>query len=549
MEEVLLARINRLPDRDRQLLQAAAVVGKDVPITLLREIAEMPDDELRSDLGRLQAAELIYEMHDLPDVAYTFKHALTHDVAYESLLHGRRRMLHNRLVEAIERLYGDGLSAELERLAHHSFAGEAWEKAARFAREAAAKVYARSAAAAEAALLYDRALLALSRLPLTRDRMEETVDLHLAIRTPLAQLLEHERVLEHLREAERLAAGLADRRRLGRVYTFMTAVHYETAAYEEARRYGARALELVTGEGDWEIEFVVRYFLAQIALWSGDHREALNLYEQAIALDAAHEGSPRSGVFVNRLPVVVAWTAICLAELGRFTEAVAQADRALRLAEDEPFNRVVAHLGVGRVHLERGDLATAVPALEQAFHLCHRTNNLLYLVQVIAALGYARALWGAPAEGLALLETAVSRAHARRQAVVASTLAWQGEALFLAGRPEEAWAAVERACALARERGERCHEARALHLLGKLALDREPADLDDAERHFRQGLALAEALGMRPLLAHCHLGLGRLCRRVEKSPEAEEHLITASTMYREMEMRLWLAEADPEPRG
>jgi tetratricopeptide (TPR) repeat protein len=242
---------------------------------------------------------------------------------------------------------------------------------------------------------------------------------------------------------------------------------------------------------------------------------------------------------------------MCLAEIGRFTEAAARGERALQLAGDEPFNSVVARLGVGRLHLERGDLATAVDALEQALQLCSRTNNRLYLVQVVAALGYARALAGAPAEGLALLETAVAQAHARRQVVLVPTLAWQGEALFLAGRPDEARSAGERALALARDRGERGHEARVLHLLGKFALDREPADLDEAERRLRQGLALAEALGMRPVRAHCHLSLGRLSRRVGDHSKAEEHLTIAATMYREMDMRLWLAqaEADQEPRG
>jgi class 3 adenylate cyclase/tetratricopeptide (TPR) repeat protein len=541
VQAVLAARIDRLAQQDKRLLQAAAVVGKDVPVTLLREIAEVTHEELSSALGRLRAAELLYERHDSPDVGYTFKHSLTHDVAYESLLHERRRAFHVRLVETIERLYGDRLAGELERLAHHAFAGEVWEKAARYARQAAAKIYARSASAAEAVVLYDRALVALSHLPATGAAQEEAVDLRLAIRTPLAQLLEHERILEHLREAERLASGLADRRRLGRVYAFMTAVHYETATYEAARRYGGPALELVTAEGDWEIEFVVRFFLAQIALWSGQHREALTLYDQAVAVDAAHEGSPRSGVFVNRLPVVAGWTAICLAELGRFAEALAQGERALRLAGNEPFNRVVAQLGFGRLSLERGDLAAAVAALEQALQLCRRTHNLLYLVQVIGALGYARALAGDPDEGLTLLETAVSQAHARRPAVLAPTLAWQGEALFLAGRPEAARSAGEQALALARERGERGHEARVLNVLGRFALDGEPADLDLAEHHFRLARGLAETLGMRPLLAHVHLGLGRLRRRA--GADADAHLRTAAGLYREMDMRLWLAQA------
>jgi class 3 adenylate cyclase/tetratricopeptide (TPR) repeat protein len=551
VQAVLAARIDRLAAEDKRVLQAAAVVGKDVPLTLLREIAEMSDDTLRSTLRHLRAAEMLYERHTAPEVGYTFKHALTHDVAYQGLLHERRRTLHARIVEAIERLYADRLSGELERLAHHSLAGEMWEKAARYARQAAAKVYARSAAATEAAILYERALLALGRLPETRARLEEAADVRIAVRTPLAQLLEHERVIEHLREAERLATALADRRRLGRVYTFMTAVYYETAAYERARRYGARALELVTAEGDWEIEFVARFFLAQIAFSSGDLLEALDLYDQAVAVDATHEGVPRSGVFVNRLPVVTAWAAVCLAESGRFGEAVAGGERALRLAEDEPFNCVVAHLGIGRVHLERGELATAVAALDQALQLCRRTNNLLYLVQVMGALGYARAVWGAPAEGLVLLEPAVSQAHSRRQAVLAPTLTWQGEALFLAGRPDEARSAAERALALARDRGERGHEARAHHLLGKLALDRDPGGLDAAERHLRHGLTLAGTLNMRPLLAHSHLALGRLYRRIGDHPMAEERLTTAAMMYRELDMRLWLtlAEADLKPSG
>ena len=451
-------------------------------------------------------------------------------MAYEGLLHERRRALHARLVQAIERLYHDRLAGELERLAHHSIAGEVWEKAAGYARQAAAKIYARSAAAAEAVVLYDRALLALGHLRETRARVEEAVDLHLAVRTPLAQLLEHQRILEHLREAERLATSLGDRRRLGRVYTFLTAVYYETAAYEKARQYGAHALELLTAEGDWEIEFVVRFFLGQIAFSSGDHRHALELYAQAVAVDAAHQGLPGSGVFVNRVPVVTAWTAVSLAELGRFEEAGEHGKRALQMAEDEPFNRVVAHLGLGRVHLECGDLATAEVALEQAFQLCRRTSNLLYLVQVTGALGYARALRSDAAEGLPLLDAAVSQAHARRQAALAPTLAWQAEALFLAGRPDEARAAAERAHVLARERGERAHEARALHLMGKLALERESAELADAERHLRGGLDAAEALGMQPLVAHGHLSLGNLYRRTGDTAKAKEHLTVATTM-------------------
>src|SRR5262249_17728197 len=186
---------------------------------------------------------------------------------------------------------------------------------------------------------------------------------------------------------------------------------------------------------------------------------------------------------------------------------------------------------------------------EPALQLCRRTNNLLYLVQVIGTLGHARALDGAPGEGLALLETAVAQAHARRPAVLVPTLTWQAEALFLAGRPGEARPAGERALAQARERGERRHDARALHALGRFALEGAPTELDVAARHLGQALARAEALGMRPLLAHVHLALGRLGRRRGAGAEAATHLTAAVSLYREMDMRLWLSEAEASLRS
>ncbi len=129
VEAVLAARIDRLPPEARQLLQAASVVGKNVPFALLQAIAEVPEDALRRGLATLQAAEFVYEAEIFPDVEYTFKHALTHDVAYGSLLQERRRPLHARIVQAIEALYRDRLAEHVDQLAHHAFRGEVWEKA------------------------------------------------------------------------------------------------------------------------------------------------------------------------------------------------------------------------------------------------------------------------------------------------------------------------------------------------------------------------------------------------------------------------------------
>src|SRR5262249_28586757 len=141
-QAILAARIDRLSPEDKRLLQAAAVIGKDVPFGLLHAIAELSEDALRGGLTRLQAGEFLYEARLFPDLEYTFKHALTHDVTYGSLLHDRRRALHARIVETIESHSRDRLAEHVERLAHHAFQGEAWGKAVVYCRQAGAKAMA-----------------------------------------------------------------------------------------------------------------------------------------------------------------------------------------------------------------------------------------------------------------------------------------------------------------------------------------------------------------------------------------------------------------------
>jgi predicted ATPase len=167
VQAILAARIDRLPADDRDLLQIASVVGTDVPVAVLAAVAGRATDALADGLARLQFAEFLYETTLVPDAAYTFKHALTHDVAYGSLLHERRRALHVRIGEAIETLYPDRLAEHVERLAHHAVRGERWEKAVDYLRQAGIKALGRSAYREAAAHLEEvlKALEAPSRVP------------------------------------------------------------------------------------------------------------------------------------------------------------------------------------------------------------------------------------------------------------------------------------------------------------------------------------------------------------------------------------------------
>jgi predicted ATPase len=221
VQAVLAARIDRLPGDEKSLLQSAAVIGKDVAFPLLQAIAELPEEDLRRGLMHLRAAEFLHEISLSPDLEYTFKHALTHEVVYQSLLQDRRRALHSRIVEAIEQLYPDRLTDHVDRLAHHAFRGEVWDKTLPYSRPAGAKAFWRSANR-EAVTCFEQALVALKHLPENRDTIEQAVDLRFELRNALWLLGELAQILERLGEAESLATALGDQRRLGWVFGYMT---------------------------------------------------------------------------------------------------------------------------------------------------------------------------------------------------------------------------------------------------------------------------------------------------------------------------------------
>src|SRR5262249_24425110 len=220
-----------------------AVVGGDVPVALLGTVAELPDAVLHQGLHHLQAAEFLYETRLFPELAYTFKHALTHEVAYGSLLQERRRALHVRIVEALETLASDRRDEQVELLAQHAVRGQVWEKAVRYLHRAGIKASGRSTYR-EAVAYLEQALEALHSLPEQCDTRAQAIDLRLTLRDALAALGELDRVTEVVREAERLAEGLDDAQRLGQVSLLLSADRFWMGEYDRAIAIGQRVLTL-----------------------------------------------------------------------------------------------------------------------------------------------------------------------------------------------------------------------------------------------------------------------------------------------------------------
>jgi class 3 adenylate cyclase/tetratricopeptide (TPR) repeat protein len=410
VQAVLAARIDRLPPEEKHVLQTAAVIGTEVPLPLVQAVAEQPEADLHRGLARLQAAEFLYETRLFPEREFTFKHALTHEVAYNGLLQERRRVLHARIVEALEALYPDHLTEQVERLAYHALRGEVWDKALAYCRQAGARVAARSAYR-EAVAYFEQALAALEHLPERRATLEQAIDLRLDLRNVLFPLGEHAHIFDHLRAAEALAERLDDPQRFGWIAGYLCMSFSAMSEHDRAIAAGQRALALATTSGAFDVQVVALTYLGGAYYIAGDFRQALDALRRVMALLTGEWRATRFGQPV--LPAVISrgHAAGSLAALGDFAEGRGVAEEAVRLAEaeEQPFSIASALWYAGLVYRRQGALHTAIPMLERSLALYQTANIPMLLPLTAAILSAAYALAGRAAEALPLLDQVLER--------------------------------------------------------------------------------------------------------------------------------------------
>lgn len=546
VQAVIAARIDRLPPEAKHLLQEASVIGKDVPFSLLKAISDRSEEELHDLLEELQSGEFLYESELFPDLEYTFKHALTHKVAYEGLLQERRREIHARIVDSIESLYSNRLNENIERLAQHAFIGAVWPKAVTYLRQAGAKAIERPANR-EAVALFQQALEALKHLPEDRHSLEEGINIRFDIRNALQPLGELPQILDYLREAEQLATRLDDRRRLGWVASYLCEHFRMHGDSEGAALNGERALAIAQSLSDVPMQVVTRLPMGLLHHALGDYRQAIALFKSNVNELKGELLQDRLGLF--GLPSVFsrAFLAYCFAELGEFAEGIMYGEEGVRIANaaHHPYSQVYAYLGVGYLCLRQGNLERAISVLENAVDIGQLAQIPVGLAYGASYLGYALALTGRSQEGLQFLEqTTTPPISTKFVARHSLRVAYLGEAYLLAGRSSAAAEAANQALELARTHRERGHEAYALRLLGDVTTMR--GEFADAEKQYQGATRLAQELGMRPLLAHCYWGVSRLARRMRNAPSERKHLALARGLFRDMNMVGWLYRMDGE---
>jgi transcriptional regulator with AAA-type ATPase domain/tetratricopeptide (TPR) repeat protein len=556
VQAILAARIDRLSPDDKGLLQAASVIGRDIPYSLLQSTVGLPEERLHQHLRVLQVGEFLYEKSSGADLEYTFKHALTHEVAYDSVLQERRTELHERIIESIERLYDNRLAEQIERLAHHALRGEVWEKALVYLRQAAEKAIGRSANR-EAWSHVEQAMLVLSHLPGNKVRLEQAIDLRLAVRTCLSPLGEFTRALELGREAVALAKDLDDPRRETLIHCSVSISLSHMGRSAEAIEHGERAMAIAEALGEPMLRIAARHSLGVPHYFLGAHRTAIGFFQRDVGLEpeqiTARLLEPWGAeVFQDAFARVsyshsLANAAYSLAELGEFDQAMVYAERAVKFAQtlDILYLRAIADAHLGWVCLGKGELQEAL-LLAQRWLRSYAAADLLVPQLVMAArLAEVFGLSGQIDDAIALCERAWQLAESKKVfAFAPPILVLLGDAYARAGRIDEALTTAQRALDLARQLGQRGDEARALHLLGNVQCHVVLGNANRARDSCQQALVLAHELSMRPLQAQCHLALGELARKAGERRGAQEQLGKAVTMFRGMGMKSLLEKAE-----
>ena len=544
VRDIVGRQIDRLDERSRDLVALASVVGREFEFRLLQHFSGLGEEEAARGVEELIRRRVLHSVGERLD----FIHDRVREVAYGRIIAPRRKILHRRVAEAIATLHAASLDSYHLTLGLHYVEGEVWDKAVIHLRRAGARAIERSANR-EAAACLERALAALAHLPENESTREQTFEIYLELRPVLVLLGEVQRSLDCLHEAGALAERLDDDRRRGRVCAFMAYVYSQRGLPDEALASATRALAIARPRGDLRLSILATGFLEQAHYYRGDYKRVLELTAdnlEALPTAWVHEyfGTTQPAAVYDRH-----WLILSLADLGKFAEAAKYEAEIIQLAEPTHHAHTigVAYFTASILHVLKGDWARARPLIDHWVSVVRAGDVTSLLPWAVAVSAWASAQLGETGDALRRFRESEQLLERHPEWGVVGNRCWcylgLGQTCLVLGRLDQARLLGE---TLVESKGQAGFAAHAWRLLGDIATHPTQFDGENAEAHYREALALAEPRGMRPLVAHCHLGLGKLYRRTGNREPAQEHLTIATTMYREMGMTYWLEKAERE---
>jgi tetratricopeptide (TPR) repeat protein len=536
IQDIIAARLDHLEGNLKGLIQVASVIGREFAFNLLEAITSV-QEELKTSLDNLQGLELIYEKSLFPELEYVFKHALTQEVAYASLLLKKRKEIHERIGLAIESIYADRLEEHYEVLAYHFSRSDNMEKALQYLKLSGQKAVS-NYSNWEAFRFYKQAIRLMDNLPETAERKREKLELCLSTWRPAVMMNYPKGSIAILGEAERLAEELGDEKSLISVYRRFALYYSLKGDNLLGVEYSERCLDLAEeiGSADTMARIAnmicnVYFVLGHVSKVADNSRRGLQIIERQ-----AKQGDLYAAGF-NLYSELSGWYGLSLTYLGELEEARMVLDKGLRNALE-----IDDRYGLGWMEYMRFALSYWLGDGEYA--VAHARRGINYFAET--DIGFlVGVVWSILGVGYFFLgEHEAANEHARKGVevqteegipvmlpVVYSNLALVQSA---SGDMKGALESAERSLGLSKKYHTRLYEVSARMMLGRILGEAEPEDLGDAERHIGHALSMAEEMRLKPSMAQGHLFLGELLASAGRVDEAWENLQEAETIWQKM---------------
>jgi class 3 adenylate cyclase/tetratricopeptide (TPR) repeat protein len=546
IQGIIAARMDRLEESLKRIMQEAAVIGREFAFRILELITGMKEG-LKSGLINLQGLEFIYEKSLFPDLEYIFRHALVQEVAYNSLLVNRRKEIHEKIGRAIESLYAQRLEEFYEMLAYHYSKSGNLNKAYEYLKASADKAL-RNDATFEAVRFYKEAMQVLSQLPRTDANEREQIDLVLYMQVPWRRIGYSEDYLPMLQKAEAFAEELGDEKK--RVHIRSITGHYYVIRGGDPQlgwKYLDSCMNYPEIVRDCNLMVPIGCNLCISCIMSGDWQRIIHVAPTVIGLiERSQTQTKFFGRPFNPYAYVHALWGLSVAGSGDFEQGERLLEKGLSFAHEIHDLGTVGFIEItyGSLLALKGDGDRAATHLRNAIKNLEESQTVAFLGVAWAWLGYALWLMGESKTAVELTEKGL-RMHLDLGMPFYRSLChfFLSRAHFGEGNVEEAQAHAELALQFSLENNEGQAQGLARIWLGRVLATTNPTHMEEAEQHILQGINLLEDLGIRAHSGLGYLWLGEAYAESGRREEALENLKKAEGMFREMGMDYWLGKA------
>jgi len=546
IQDVIMARVDSLPEGAKNVLQTGSAIGREFSCELIKRVTGLPTQEMTPHLSVLRDSELLYERGIFPQATYIFRHALTQEVAYDSLLLKRRKEIHERIGKAMEELYPDRLEEFYEMLANHYSRSENSEKAYQYLKLSGEKA-SHNYSLWEAVRYYKEALSVLAKLPPTEANKRAGIEVRLLMDFPEFGLGFPGDYLEILQEGERLSRELGDEKSLANFCWIMSCCYGTKGMYTEAIRCAETVFKQAEEEQDIALLAASGFELCISNFYTGG---ALKIMAVAPGVIEKIEKTGRQADYFGRpfntYSALLGLCGISMGWLGRFDEGEALCEKAVRFARqvDNRYSIAMTESLYGAMLLFKGDTQRALEHLQEAMRYAEATQFVHVLGGIYAALGMVYAQIGDLEAALKYLEKGIQLySDAGVRHVLSMNYVYLGIVHSLSGDLKSAQRDEEEALKLAQEGKNKMLEGFSQIFLGSILGAADTSRSAEAEEYILQGIRLLEELKLRPMCSMGYFYLGQHYASTGHREEALQTLKKAESAFQEMGMDFWASMA------